>query len=641
LLAGSILSVEDTTNPVIRRIHAIAPEGSSVLWAIVSVALGAALIAATGRALEWAPGIIIVAAISVGSATWLAQSLVRAVQCVIAAIAGLAIVIAALIAVDTSLPAALHLEWQWIAYAWWLLVPLAALCFRLAGVQPAYGFAEVVGAIVGIASAVILIRRVDFHGQLLSLLVQFEDNQAWVSLVTQISNDPALGAGFTGFGPVVPAIIGLLWSWQGSSIPPYNAVYAAFVFAMIITPLVVVGLMRRSRLGGGAVIAVFAGLLALWALHVPYLLFGSYGHLSAIWAFLALVAVAVLVVGERLSARLVPVTVLLIYCVGAVWFPLIPLALGGLCFAAIALWRNEGVRGRISGLSTLLVGALVLLWQGGAYTLGVRDPGAVANVKGTLSVLYAAQGGTAALDGILQMLVLVGLVGLAFVPASKDGEVGRIWRLSLVATGYVAFVFLGAYALKVQDSYGTTKMWFVVGSAVAIALIAAISHLRLPPRAVVATVIALLVGSLFLGGTGQFLSRDWIGLPASPAWLPAITTVAAQDDPEDLHPLGCFSNDSLQAYLCTRWAAGLTLSGDPQFMTYRLQIVNQVDPTEEINRMRADGSLANSWLVLLDTPDADHAWGWSLIQDAGRVYDVNGNLMDPRPSPPSGAGGEE
>ncbi len=626
--------MEAATNPVIRRIHAIAPEGSSHLWAIVSIILGALLIGATGYALEWSSITVAIATISVAAATWLAQSLVRAVQCLLVAIAGLALVIAVLIALATTLPATLHIEWRWVAYAWWLLVPIAALCFRWAGAQPAYGFAESVGALVGIASAVILIRSVDFHGQLLSLLVQYEDNQAWVSLVTQISNDRALGAGYTGLGPVVPTIIGLLWSWQKTEIPPYNAVYAAFVFAMVITPLIVVGLVRRSRLGGGVVITIFAGLLALWALHVPYLLFGSYGHLSAIWAFLALIAVAVLVVNERLSARCVPITMLLVYCVGAVWFPLIPLALVGLGFAAIALWRIEETRGRIIGFCVLLLGALVLLWQGGADTLGVRDPSAVTNVKGTLSGLYAAQGGTAALDGILQMLVLVGLVGLAFVPASKGGEVGRIWRLSLVATGYVACVFLGAYALKVQGSYGSTKMWFVVGSAVAIALIASIPHLKLPPRAVVATAIALLVGSFFLGGTGPFFSRDWIGLPTSPTWLPAITTVATEESPEDPHPVGCFSNDVLQGYLCTRWAAGLTIAGDSQFITYRLQIVNQIDPTDEINRMKADGTLANSWLVVMDLPDADHAWGWTLIEGAGRVYDANGKLLDPRPTPP-------
>ncbi len=615
----------------------ITPEGSSIRWIIASAVLGAALAAATGFALEWSPSIVVIASVSVGVSTWIAQSLVRTVQCLIAAIAALAIMMAALIAVDTSLPATLHLEWRWIAYAWWLLVPLAALCFRLAGAKPSYGLAEIVGAFMGLVLAAVLIRRVDFHAQLLPYLVQFEDNQAWVSLVTQISSEPALGTGFTGLGPVVPTIIGLLWSWQSTGIPPYNAVYAAFVLAMVITPLVVVGLLRRSRLGGGVVIAIFAVLLALWALHIPYLLYGNYGHLSAIWAFLALITVGVLLVHERLSTRLVPITMLLIYCVGAVWFPLIPLALLGLGFAIFALWRLEAMRGRVIGFCVLLIGVIILLWQGGADTLGVRDPGSLTTAKDTLSGLYAAQGGTAALDGIIQMLVLVGLVGLAFVPASKGGEVGRIWRISLVATVYVASVFLGANMLKVQGGYGTTKVWFVVGSAVAIALIAAIPHLNLPRRATVATAVALLMGSIFFGGTGPFFTREWTGVPTSAAWLSAITTVATQDSPTAPHPVGCFSNDAMQAYLCTRWAAGLTISSDSQFITYRLQIVNQIDPTEEINRMKADGTLANSWLVVLDTPDADHAWGWTLIENAGRVYGADGALLDPRPTPPAGS----
>ena len=625
--------MDAATNLVLRRIHAVAPEGSSAPWVIASVLLGAALTATTGHALNWSLSIVVLATVSIGASTWIAQSLVRAVQCLLAAIAALAILIAALIAIDTSLPATLHLEWSWIAYAWWFLVPIASLCFRIAGTKPAYGLAELVGALMGLVSAAVLIRRVDFHGQLLSLLVQYEDNQSWVSLVTQISSEHALGTGYTGLGPIVPTIIGLLWSWQSSGIAQYNAVYAAFVFAMVITPLVVVGLLRRSHLGGSVVIAIFAGLLALWALHVPYLLYGNYGHLSAIWAFLALVAVVVLLVHERLSARLVPITMLLIYFVGAVWFPLIPLALLGLGFAGVVLWRSEATLGRIVGLCVLFLGILVLLWQGGAGTLGIRDPGSLTNVKDALSGLYAAQGGTATLDGTLQILVLVGLVGLAFVTASRGGAVGSIWRLSLVATVYAAFVFLGAYFFRVQGGYGATKVWFVIGSAVAIALIATIPHLKLPPRAVLATIVALLVGSFFFGGTAPFFSRDWTGLPTNPTWLPAITTVSAQESPNDPHPVGCFSNDALQAYLCTRWAAGLTISGDSQFITYRLQFINQIDPTEEINRMKADGTLANSWLIVLDTPDAGHAWGWTLIENAGRVYDANGNVIDPRPTP--------
>ena len=159
----------------------------------------------------------------------------------------------------------------------------------------------------------------------------------------------------------------------------------------------------------------------------------------------------------------------------------------------------------------------------------------------------------------------------------------------------------------------------------------------MPSRALVACVIALAMGSFIFGGMGDLLARTWPGGQTNPVWLAPVTTVAALDHGAVAPSLGCFSNDKSAAYFCTRWAAGLTPNGSVPFLDYRLQVVNEADPTQEIAGLVASGDLARSDLIMLDAPDAAHPWGWTLIENAGRVYGADGALLDPRPAPPAGS----
>lgn len=593
----------------------------------------ALLMIAVGSALSWELRYVIGSAVAMATATWLANSVARAVWCAFGAIGLLAAAAAVVQALHEPLFASLHIEWRFVVWFWLALVILLALALRRARQAEAHGLPELIACWTGIVAALAIARRLDFSQSLLPYLVHVEDNEAWVGLTTQIHTAAALGPGFSGngLGPVTPVVLGLLSQFQLSSVPYFNAAFAAYALAIILTPLVVAGLLGRLRHVGALTAVAFTVIAFGWAFRVPFLLFASYGHLSATLAFLFLLAgIAVLAI-EDSTGIAAPVAGGIVFAAGATWFPLIPVALVALGAVGWIAYRRGG-RGRVGAIALVVALSILLVYQG-ADMFGLGAGGSLEGAKEGLGAMYASQGGTAALDGVLQVLVLVGLVGAAFI-TSPPPIFSRLWRCAAVAVSYVGVVFAGSYAMKHGLGYGPTKLWFIIGSSVAIVLVAMVPALRMSPRARVACVIALGMGAFIFGGMGDLLARTWPGGQTTPVWLAPVTAVASQDRGTQSSPLGCFSNDKYAAYFCTRWAGGLTPSGAVPFLDYRVQVVNEVDPTQEIDGLVADGDLARSDLIVLDLPDAAHPWGWTMIQHAGRVFDGNGQLMDPRPVPP-------
>ena len=89
--------------------------------------------------------------------------------------------------------------------------------------------------------------------------------------------------------------------------------------------------------------------------------------------------------------------------------------------------------------------------------------------------------------------------------------------------------------------------------------------------------------------------------------------------------------------MCTRWAAGLTTGEDQPYLGYRINVMSDQDPTAEIAKVVADGTAAQSDVIVLDTPDAGHAWAWPLVTKAAQVFGPDGSVLDPRPTPPAGS----
>ncbi len=604
---------------------------------IISIASAGVLFVVIGFTLGWSPLFIVLGSASISVSTFLAGSLARVVACLFGAIGTLGAIVAAIVFIHQPLLATLHVTWGWVAVAWWVLVVAFAFALRRSGVDRDFGIAEIVGCWVGILMALSASRKIDTSTNLIRYLVHVEDNEAWVGLLTQIGTTDVVGAGFVekfdGRGPIMPTILGLLEHFQGAAIPSYNAAFAAYAFAIFLVPLVAASLLRRCNTRGILTLVVFALVVIGWAYRVPFLLFASYGHLTATWAFVFLLSAVGIMAFDRQRPGFVPMLAGLLFAMGTVWYPIFPLGIAALLVVGWRSWRDYVGVTRIGALALVTAVVLVLLSQ----MLQAIGIGAPSDGSSNLTTLYAAQGGTASMDGSLQVLVILALVGLAFVPATlAPHALSSLWRSLLVGVSFVCLVFAGAFVAKLGLGYGPTKVWFIIGFATAVVLVSIAPRFRLHPRAVLAVALALIIGSLAYGGSGDVLARSWPGGGSDPGWLAPIVAVAATDNPQHPRPLGCFSNDKLNAYFCTRWGAGLTVAGNSAFLTYRLEVANGIDSTAEVDRLTKDGVLRESDLIVLDLPDEAHPWGWTLIQNAGRVYGMDGKLLDPRPVAPAG-----
>jgi hypothetical protein len=620
---------------VLDRLAAFPAESDRREMALISGVIAALAFAAMGVALGWSGPIIAMAALAMAVSTVVARSISRAVVCLLGAIALLSAVLFVLVQLDSGLPATLEVSWSLVAYAVWPVVILFATFVRRSEAGATYGVPELVAAIATCLLAIPLARRVDMSIDLIPYVLRYEDNAGWVGIVTQLLSADSPGPGFHGFGPLLPTLLGVLGAWQSDALPRYNVVFGAFMFLILLTPLVAAGLLRGMRNHGALVGGAFSIVLVLWALRLPFDLYATYGHLTAVLAFVLLLAVVGLAQERADSVWLFPLVAIVAFAVGAAWFPIIPLALIGLGILAVVAFRQLAGRSRVVGVALAGVAMLPLLLQLLMDTFGVGRGASASAVRETVTGLYAAQGGTASLDAVLQLAVLVGIAGVPFLPGMRDRAVQRPWVLILVGALYVFAVYGGSSYLRVSIGYGPTKLWFVIGWAAIVVLVSLPSRMTLPRRASVGVLVALALGSMFYGGAGAFTARSFYGTPDVPDWFAGAAIMASQERASSQpHALACFANDNFQTYRCTRWAASLSNAGDNGFINYRLQIVNGVDPAAEIARLRDEGSLKNSWLLLVDEPDADHPWAWDLIAEVERVYGRDGQVIESRPTPP-------
>lgn len=615
-----------TIEAAVRRALLWDPDGRGAVWLAIRALTMLVLVVAVGRALGWgAVQLAFVAAMAMIT-LWATRSIVGVITSAFAAIGVIGAIIAWILAVDATLGASLHLTWPVIGVVWSLVTVGLGLAARRAqwpiydGVLdlPAAWLATLIAAAIGL--------RLDFASSMLQYLVHVEDNEAWVSMTTQIHASPTIGPGFTGtgLGTVTPLLLGLLGEAQNAGIPYYNAAFSAYALIIVLTPIAVAGLF----LGGGSqrvlVTLAFLGAAIGWALQVPFHLFAGFGHLSAILVFFfILLAVGVIASPPGGLAKALWLTAML-FAIGMIWFPLIPLALAGIVITVNIVVRGSGRWPVAAALALLVVFAGSLAHQGASF-LGLWSGGGLGGARSAVDAMYASQGGTATLDAVLQVIIVLGVVGAAFV---KGGDVyQRIWRCACAGIGYVLLVFAGSYVAKQPIAYGPTKLWFIFGFAVAVLLIALLARVSLTGRATVTVLIALYFGSLLFGGTGALLSRSWPGGGSQPTWLPAVTAVVNQGADR---PIACLSNDKYAAYFCTRWAGGLSTAGSGTFLDYRIQIMNELDPTAEVDAIVARGDLAEAAVIMLDQPDAANSWARTLIDGAGSVYGADGVPVNPR-----------
>ncbi len=260
-----------------------------------------------------------------------------------------------------------------------------------------------------------------------------------------------------------------------------------------------------------------------------------------------------------------------------------------------------------------------------SVVLGFANGGGLGVLRDGLTSVYASQGGTATLDALVSVVLLIAFVTLSLLAGRLDVESRRILDFVGMLVGYTAAVWIGANLLKSLSGYGPVKVQFLAGSVAVVMLIAVGARIRIGWRGSAAVLVALLMFGIGYGHIGIVLQRAWPGQGSDPVWLTAIQKAMPVEG--GTRPVGCFSNDKWAAYSCTRWAGGLTSAGDGLFLSYRLQVVHEQDPAGVVAALITQGLMQQSDVIVLDAPDAAHPWGWDMIANAGRVYDATGRLI--------------
>ena len=595
-----------------------------------TVATAGVFAIAVGVGLRWSVLWVVVATLSLVFATIAARSIGRAVLSMFAALGLVAGVLWLLATFGSGVSQTLHITWGAAAFAVWLLTIGIAVCWRSIDTEASYSLAELIATWIGIAFAARLYIQTDYHGSLLRLLVHAEDNAAWVSLTRDIASQASVGPGINGaLGPILPTILGVLHEFQRAEIPTYNATFSAYALAVFCLPIIVATLLIGKLGFKSLAIVAFVLVLIAWAYRVPFLLFASYGHLSAIWAVLFLIGLAAFFMRARRSSAALFVGMGLALVVGAVWFPIAALGVVAAGTVLVVTWPAVGRYARVLGIAGFVVITYILVRQ---LPVATGDNPAVPHE--TFSSLYAAQGGTAAIDATLFVVILIGVVGLSWLGVRHGRELSRASTLAICGVLYIGAVFVGAYALRVGVGYGPTKVAYVVGSAVLVVLLSAVPRFALPPRVVVAVVAVLGVGAVIYGGAGDLASRSWPGDPPPPPWLVPLESTVNTVGASSPAPIACVSSSKWSSYLCTRWGAALTAGGDAAYLEYRLAVANDGDTSVPVNKVIATGVAGQSNIVMVDAPSQSDAAAWQLIASAGQVFGPDGEPLVPRPVQP-------
>ncbi len=259
------------------------------VFPLVRLLSAAALGVTIGLALRWSPEYIIVAALSLALTTFFTRVISRTVAALIASIGLVALVYAVGVGLMPTVGLAFHVPLAGATIAIWIIAPLIGFSASRTGTREESNLIDLFACWLAIAMAAIIFIKIDYTANLLRLLVHVEDNQAWALMTTQMNATPSL-AGYGTLGPLMQVLEGFLLDQQRSGLSPYNSTFSAYALAMILVPVVVAGGFRSGSSRSGLRALAFFVVAVLWAFGTPSLLFLNYGHLSAIWFFIALIA---------------------------------------------------------------------------------------------------------------------------------------------------------------------------------------------------------------------------------------------------------------------------------------------------------------------------------------------------------------
>lgn len=561
-------------------------------WAVSGAlfGLGSALI------LQWSLPAAILAAAIAAALSWLGRGVANLLLACIVMLALIAIVLQAANYVSPGVSWSL----SWLEpCAFGGVVVLLWLHRRMA---PRAGFSRIGALVEFVAALAMLLIALRFVMRVSAagtdgaglFLVGGQDNDAWINLAAMHGANGATvltGSSTSTFGPVIASYLAAVRAACSGVFPSAlpvstssRVVVSAYGLLIATSPIVAALLVRRMLhlRRPIATLLVWAGASTL--IVSSCIVWMGHGSLSSSLA-VPLTLVAVYLAGRRISlenargrvAWLAATSVL--FAAGTAWIAFVPLgeAAIAVCCLPVLGFVARGFRDyrRIAVAAVLLAVAFVLEFE---LRLQYRDVVGATGVK----ALFLAPAGTPAVTGVMQVLMLVLLLAIAWLASRthRGAAAPRSYLISLVMiVGYVIVLLLAtAKTTSLPAGYGPTKLYYMLAAVwIPLAVIEVVSRFEIGRRQLnVAAVIvfaALWAGTVEIGPIYDAATRHWPTASSKPIWYD--TVMRTVDLPERVFCLSLEQTTpgqlplGAQDYFCSRFVSAVQGRDDRSASSWR------------------------------------------------------------------------
>jgi hypothetical protein len=447
-----------------------------------------------------------------------------------------------------------------------------------------------------------------------NFLMYGEDNDAWLNVVARspsLHSVTGLSAAAQGsFGPVVPTYLAFVRTLETGVFPGRfgvntvpTVVLLGYFVLLVASPALVAAFVPRLLAHRTFFEAVFAWLAGTFILAGTICVLAFFGFLTACLALVLILCVALIyreipTLDVPDAASLLPWIgfAVVIFSMGAVWVPLIPLAalaIAALCLVPLSSWiRTRGYRPGLRLLACVMCAGLLELALLHQYRV-VTSP-----LAGGASNLLQETGGTSATTPLVQSLcvLLLGAVYLTSMRranAADESQRGLLLPMLFIAGFLTAILLAEAWVARTTE-YGSEKLSIVLLSALALlGLFQLLSSAGWFPdrRGGAALVVVVVLALTFQQGPlYEALANHWPTQQGTASWIPAVDQEVAHGKEvlclQAVNPV-VRGGDNNDAYWCTRWATSVVGLDNQLSLDWRETLLGDVPASLGVDAVKA------------------------------------------------------